>query len=290
MRLRESTLLFALALAACHRGGPTYDALDYLAVGVDPFAEAEREEHAFEAHGFVVSQRVDGRAFVALGAFSPGTRATAVRIITSRGIALGIDAPLRDRPTWRSVALIEHESGRDLDGDGEAEVLVRIEDSMRPEACLVVIRVRERGDAFEVPIDARAFGPRACPEQAVDVEGDGSLELLVGYRPWVVRDADIPTMPIPFAGHAGTFEPASAATLQMLADGAVPARIEDRNQARSAGEVREVVRLSLEIAWLDGKRGVGIDTRRAALAEAIAGLTLDEPTTELVRIANERFE
>lgn len=284
------SLASGVLFTACHADPRVYDPLEYLSVGVEPVAEAEREERALEEHGFAITHRVDGRSFVALGAMAPRTHASAVRIITSRGIAMGIDTPLIDRPTWRSVVLLERESGHDLDGDGEVEVVVRVDDSLRPAPCLVVIRVRERGDAFEVPIDARAFGPRACPEETVDVERDGTFELVVGYRPYVVRNASIPTMPVVFAGHDGSFEPASAATMQSLADAAVPQRIEARNHARSERDAREVVRLSLEIAWLDGKRGLGLEARRAEFAEAIAGLELDEPTIELVEYANEHFE
>lgn len=290
MRPHLPTLLLLGIVAGCRPHAPAYDPLSYLAVGVDPIAEADHEERALHANGFAVTNRVDGRTFVALGAYAPRSQATAVRIITGRGIAMGIDAPMRDRPTWRRVQLIEPHSGRDLDGDGEADVVVRVTDAARPAPCFVVVRVRDEGDAFEVPIDARAFGPHACPEEIVDVEGDGSIEFLVGYRPWIVRDAPTPTLPIPFAGRAGSFEPASEAVLQLLARSLVPERAEDRNLARAEGDVREVVRLSLEIAWLDGHRGRPIDVRRAELAEAIAGLTLDAATTELVRLANEHFE
>lgn len=287
---RVATLVSGVLLASCRERAQVYDPLEFLSVGVEPIAEAEREEQALVAHGFTVTERVDGRTFVALGAVARRTQATAVRIITTRGIAMGIDTPLIDRPTWQSVRLLEGESGRDLDGDGEIEVVVRIDDSLRPAPCLVVVRVRERGDAFEVPIDARAFGDRACPEETTDVERDGTIELVVGYRPYVVRDASIPTMPVVFAGHSGAYEPASAATMQTHADRVVPQRIEARNHARAERDAREVVRLSLEIAWLDGKRGLGIDARRAAFAEAIAGLELDEPTIALVEFANEHFE
>lgn len=285
MRRALWTIVIAALITGCHRDEPPYDPLDYLAVGVELNAEAVAEERALRQRGFAIVSRVDGRGFVALGARSPRGGGSSVRILTSRGIAMGVDAPVREHPTWRSVALLERASGRDLDGDEDVEVLVSVDDSMRPAPCLVVVRIRERGDAFEVPLDARAYGPRACPEDVVDLHRDGHVQLLVGHRPWVVIGAPVPVVPVAFEGHDGAWAEGSAGLARELAEAVVADRVEAFVQTKARGEIGESVRLALEIYWLDGSRGMSEGERGAALDARLGGLVIEGPLAQLVELA-----
>lgn len=279
-----ATLAFA-SVGGCAAPQPNFDPLDYLAVGVDLPTETATEERGFRTRGFAVVSRIDGRHFVALGARSPRSSASAVRILTERGIAMGVDTPATDRPAWRSVALLEIGGGHDLDGDGEPEVLLRVDDSLRPLPCIVVVRVRAAGDAFEVPIDARAYGARACPEDVVDLDGDGNIELLVGHRPWFVYGAPVPTVPIAFQGQLGEWTAAPGSMAGALARVAVAEREQARVQALARGDARDAARLALEIAWLDRAQAPWSSDAESRLSAMLDSLELDPPTRELVRIA-----
>ncbi len=284
-------LRFLVAIALCGALGcrpepPAYDPLHYLAIGVDPTAEAEVERRALVQRGYRLEARVDGRGFVALGARSLASGTSAVRIVTRNGVVLGIDAPIRDRPTWRRVELLERPGGVDLDGDpdGHPEVLVRVDDSHRPAPCIVVVRVRSasRGDAFEVPVDARAHGARACPEEIGDVDRDGNAELLVGHRPFVVQGAPVPRLLVPYVAHEGRFVAGSEALLRDLALAQIGAARQELALARGRGDRDEILRLACEIAWYERASGRAAHELREELEGAVAGQALDEPRERLL--------
>lgn len=284
----------ALTVVGCRHPEPAYDPLAYLAIGVDPQAEASAEERALRDRGYRIVSRVDGRLFVALGAASGGgTTASAVRILTKNGIALGVDVPSHDHPTWRRVELVERPGGIDLDFDDDhaPEVLLRVTDSMRPLPCYVVVRVREssRGDAFEVPIDARAYGPRACPEEVADVDHDGVHELLVGERPFAVRGAPVPRRLVPFVPHLGSWVVGSEGQLRDVSLREAGALREELALARARGDAPEVLRLAAEIALAEETLGLSPAERSSSFEAALAGLSLDDPCTELAAAVRASF-
>lgn len=281
-------LITAPCVAGCRAEGPAYDPLAYLAIGVDPHEEAAAEEGALRERGYRVLARIDGRHFVALGAASGDVGPTAVRILTKNGIALGVDAPARARPTWRRVELVESPGGIDLDFDEDRapEVLLRVTDSMRARPCYVVVRIREssRGDAFEVPVDARAYGASACVEEVTDVDRDGVVELLVGHRPWVVRGAPVPRLLVPFVPHQGEFVPGSEAQRRDVAIREAGALREELAHARARSDANEILRLAAEIALAEGAVGLSQADRRSSFDAAIEGVQFDEHCAELVSL------
>lgn len=283
--VRAAIALVAAQGAACRPPAAELDPLRYLAVGVEPREEARTEERALMTRGYRVRARVDGTNFVALGASTAGEERSAVRVITERGMVLGVDAPSRDRPTWTRVELLESASGRDLDGDETEEIVLRVRDSVRFAPCLAVVRVTAEGAAYEVTIDTRAHGERACIEAVGDVERDGRLELFVGYRPWHVPGAPVPVVEVPYVGADGAFTPAPPSTVALHARDAMPARALERDQARASGDVGNVVALTLELAWYGLAAGL---ERGAVLRDVdaeVERLSLDGPMRELLAVA-----
>ena len=195
-------------LAAVLACGPAADEqlrvhdLRYLRVGADLDEEAEATSRNLERAGFGVRARVRGERFRAVGAAMPGDSATAVRVITRRGVVLALDAPGPHRAydVFLSTAHCESRGcPPDPDGDGDEEVVIGTRDELYARRCLALVRVDGEGSVREVRIQLdeydEALPTDACLEQLVDLDADGTFEGLARVRLPSLALGDVPLVP-----------------------------------------------------------------------------------------------
>ena len=240
-RVRERAGVFlggALATLGVACGSPGLemrDPIDYLRVGVDPRDEAQSTRRSLSREGYDVHTVVEADDVFVLNALRPRDGATAVRVVTRAGIALGLDAPDRAHPARDRVEGLPAEvSGRDLLGDGNLEVLLRVDGRDRAAPCIAVVRIDAQGRAVELPLPTRRVQVGACAEEAeVIVRGDGErvVALLVVARYALASVAEVASVAIPLRGHEGEF-----VLLGPDAPGYFAARIAERE--RNAERVR----------------------------------------------------
>jgi hypothetical protein len=248
------TLGVAASCCGCAEPAPTRDPLDYLRVGVVPREEADALARGFAREGYRVRLLVDSDDAVMLDAAGP-EGASAVRLVSHVGVALGLDTPDRRFPTRDRVrGLPAPLSGTDLDGDGHAEFLVAIADRARPAECVAVVRLDEHGRAAEVPVDTAVVQEGACVERAEDVGGDARAELLVAAR-YALPVGSVPAgVAIPLTGFEGRFVPMEAAAGRYFA-AERGVRMERLGDARRVGDAHTITRLAVELgllAWFEG--------------------------------------
>ena len=177
---------------ACGGAEPSVDESAYLRAGVDPGVEATRLERQYR--GFRREVRIDARTFTALSMVD-GSRSL-VRVVTSRGVALAVDAPEEHGRT--RVGLLEGFPA-DLDGDGQEEVLVFADDPALDRRCIAIVRI-EDGVAREVRLSLDELDGDACVEQLADVDDDGRAEALVVVRFTELALGTAPRIVVPFGG------------------------------------------------------------------------------------------
>ncbi|MCA9534847.1 MAG: hypothetical protein KC593_14250 [Myxococcales bacterium] len=250
-------------LVGCAEPAPPRDPLVYLRVGVDPREEATALSRALEREGYAVRLLVDTEDVVMLDALR-ADGASAVRVVTDIGVALGLDAPDRRFPTRERVrGLRAPLSGSDLDGDGRVELLIVIADHARVAECVAVVRLDRRGRAQEVPVDTSMVQEGACAERAEDVGGDARAELLVVGR-FALAGLPVPaSVAIPLTGFEGRFVPMEAAAGRYYQEER-GVRMERLGDARRVGDARTISRLAVELGLLALFEGG--DPERAVLA------------------------
>lgn len=168
------------------------DETAYLRAGVDPGIEATRLERHYR--GFHRRVRIDGGTFTAFS-MEDGARSL-VRIVTSRGVALAVDAPSEHGRT--RVGLLDG-FPPDLDRDEHEEVLVFADDPALDRRCIAIVRIVD-GVAREVRLDLDALHGDACVEELADVDGDGQAEALVVVRFTELSLGTAPRVIVPFGG------------------------------------------------------------------------------------------
>jgi hypothetical protein len=176
---RALPIAWLVALAAgCAPERPVQDPLDYLAAGVDPAEEADRVALQLGRAGFVVDKRLEGGGAVALAARRLRDGATAVRIITRRGVALGLDAPDPRFPERRAVRLLEGAGFIRREMDGHVELPIEVITHVR---CVAVIVVDAGGFIGELSRDENPHPNEGCyPEEPEESLDDEALELEEG--------------------------------------------------------------------------------------------------------------
>ena len=152
------------------------DPLRYLSFERDRAEEARSIHARFEARGHD-AVTIEGERFHAIGA--RGDNESAVRVVTSRGIAFALDAP-SERHTADAVTLLSANRDHDVDLDGNEEVAIALESADR--RCLVFVRVHENGAVQDVPLDLQDHHATPCIVALEDVAGDARKEAIVALQ------------------------------------------------------------------------------------------------------------
>lgn len=241
----------------------TFDPFDYVQAGVDPKEEARAVQKGLTDNGYYLGVRHEADTYVAMEA-SRG-EAWAIRVVTRRGIAMGIDVPNARAPDWRAVRLLRTPHG-DLDGDGFDELVVAVyaEDDA---PCLGLIRVATEGVVGEVPLPLKSLAVEACVGSFSDVVGDSQLEAVVralaeeaGLRIWV---------PMLLTGDKGRWVTPPESVLTEYWQGERERR---RQAAGKGGDPAQRYRRAVEVAELTRLLGEDRDAQIDAFDEMIRGV------------------
>lgn len=165
-RLGIAFLLVSVG-AACAKPRPVQDPLDYLVAGVDPEIEAERVALHLGRAGYAVDRRVEGAGAVALGARRLRDGATAVRLVTRRGMVLGVDAPDDRHPERRAVRLPEGAGFTRREMDGLFELPIEVLGRVR---CVAVVLLDSGGFVRELTQDENPYPNEGCYPDEEDGE------------------------------------------------------------------------------------------------------------------------
>ncbi len=153
-------LLFVL-LAACVRAQDPQAFLDYEASFLRPGVDLEHEERevrrVLEQRGMRVTGRLQREGFIALGAAN--RRASAVRVITGRGVVLAEDAEVDDLFKPEKVALLEGFGGSIEDYTLVAYTRTPVHQDV---GCVALERVLPDASVVSCVLDVSDFGARAC--------------------------------------------------------------------------------------------------------------------------------
>jgi hypothetical protein len=149
----------------------------FLRVGVDRTAELSQVKRVLAQRGLhAVSERYSF-GHIALGAASEDERETAIRVISSRGVAFAEDASLDDLFAPARVALIDTlpESIEDIE-------LFAFSRTAQGHAlgCITAGRVLPDGTALPFVLDVTQLGERACVS-AIRSLGRGTLQATVSW-------------------------------------------------------------------------------------------------------------
>lgn len=285
-------LLLAVVVAAgCapHRTEP--DPFALLRVGVDPAKEARAVRRSFAQTGYQMTGEVRGAGFRALGFVRPDG-ASAVRIVTRRGIEVALDAPDDEEHGRVRVSLLAGKlAGHDLDGDGHPEVPVAVVLRPRGKRCIGLVRIYADGAASEVAVDPGHAVNGACIERLSDVGGDGRPEALVVERhPGLTADLGSapPTVMLPLKGRAGAWGPALGPAYARYWTAQMQARHKALERARHQAHPADALRIAVELAAIARLRGADTAAQIHAFDEALRGVVLPEavvPSVDCVRKA-----
>jgi hypothetical protein len=233
-----------LLLACSKEQLPVQDPLDYLRVGVDPRQEAEAIIEDLRRHGFEIGRRIDESGYVAFDA-AHGADAT-VRVITSRGMALSVQAPDVRWPERLWVELSEA-ARPDFDGDGQRDILVAVRE--RERTCLAWAQVDRDGFASEVFRPKTKWGDSPC---VIEIDPAWPRLLLEVSVP----DASVPDarvrLPIKAKARSWVLDDSAAASARW--DREIAQRRQALDACEMQGDTRSAARLRAELAWLEQLR------------------------------------
>lgn len=270
-------------MAACGGGPEPVRPEDWLRVGVDPVEEARVVEGRLTESGWGTAQRVEGEGFVALAFEHPDGR-RAVRVVTSRGVAVALDSHEPDgiRERHGPVSLVELDEA-DVDRDGRPEVVAaRDQDGGR---CIAILQVGGDGLVQVAPTDAEELAPGACPSALEDVDGDGVREVLVELRwPELALDEAAPTVRAALVADEGAWR-ATGAPVSYL-ERETERRLGLLARARQRLDVAASARIAVELAALAHLGGASPAAQVRRFDDALAGMVLTE--AEQARVAEIR--
>lgn len=277
--MRPSSPLACVALvaaAACSEPAPAVDPLAFLRVGLDARAEADAVAAGFRRRGFTELRRITGDDHVALGfARRSPTRASAVRVVTDRGIAIALDAPNPRALDLAEVRLAEPVGpGGDIDADGRSEIVVELVDETRPRTCLRVLRVRPDGLVDELPI-ALPEAPDACVEQLADVGADRRPEAILVVRHHELARGEPPSVRALRTPTSTGWLPPLPGPFRGFTDRERAAREAELSDAREALDVERAYRVAVELAALSRLAGEPTGAQLEAFDRALSGLVLE---------------
>jgi hypothetical protein len=268
-------LCFAAVGCASQPPSPFFGDERFLRFGVDPDQEANALIEDQRAHGYAVALKVLGQHFTALGFMEPNGRSTAVRIVTARGIAVALDptpATALEAPTTYALLAPPIEGTNDPDHDGFDEVFV--ERRTAAKSCIDVYRIRDVGFVDPVTLDRHHFAQEFCPYAALDLDDDGTVELLAdvplrGFEPLAPR-VRVALWP---QGHRFEANGRSDAAKQFMKSERLD-RDRQLTAARTRRDVNEALRLGIELAALVQLWGGRPDQQVAEIDMATHGLVL----------------
>ncbi len=240
--MRCLTFAFVL-LAACAKTEPSVqDPLDYLQVGVDPRQEAAASIVDLERHGFVVGRRIEEASYVAFDAARNGD--TTVRVITSRGVALSVQAPDVRWPERLWVELAP-DPRPDFNRDAQRDVVVAMRE--RDRTCLAWAEISAEGFASEVFRPRVEWGDFPCV-----------LEIDPSW-PRLVLEVSVPDVPdarvqLPIKASARNWVLDRSASAAAHWDEEIARRQQTLKTFEMRGNVRGAERVRNELVWLEQLR------------------------------------
>jgi hypothetical protein len=281
--VRAPVAAVIVVLAACH-GERAETVRDHdvrlLGAGVDARTEAAAVAEGLARAGFAVGRRVDTARFSAFDARHEDGR-TVVRVITARGIAASLETTRETAGDETfSLAGEEHEQARDLDADGDPEIVLAHATRSPPRACLAVLRVLSDGTVREVP---RAGVPEdACVVMVRDVGGDARPELVAAVAIDALPLDVAPSVSIVLAPRDGGYAPARGAAYRAFHEDERARRMDELAVARRALDVSRVRTLAVELAAVAREEGLSVARQLEAYDDALSGLVLSEDEADAV--------
>ncbi len=237
--------VFCLLLIACAKQEPpVQDPLDYLRVGVDPREETAAIIRELERNGFEVGRRIDEENYVAFDAVSGPE--SLVRIVTSRGVALTLEAPDVRWPErlWVSLSAAERP---DFDRDGRRDVLVAMRE--RERTCLAWAQVDRDGFATEVFRPKLEWGDAPC---VIDIDPAWPRLLLEVSVPDATRPGARVRVPIRATAQGWSLDDSARAAEQW--DSEIAERRKALQALGTRPDASAAERLRAEIDWLEQLR------------------------------------
>ncbi len=282
----------AALLCACASTpkSPFFGDEKYLRFGVDPRAEANALIESHAGRGDKLARRIEGKDFTALGFMDAHGVPDAVRIVTTRGIALSLERDAHPLSPETRYELVPGpiDGTEDADGDGFEEIFVR--QSEPRQHCLRVFRARDVGTLDEVPTVVQLFGTERCVSDVEDLDHDGRAELLVDV---VLDDEDTPSAariraPLWAGEHRFMLDPAREAFVRFRAHEAAE-RNQELTDAKRALDPAQVLRIALELAALSSLAAEPSAAQLRVFDGAVAGVVLNETQAAHVLAARTRI-
>lgn len=257
------------------------DLFDFISVGVDPHEEAAIVFSGLKTAGYTVGVWHHADAYAAFDALRED--ASVVRVVTRRGVAMGIDAPDARVPDRIAVELLQSPTG-DLDDDGHDELVVALHRRKGLTPCLALVRISDEGIVREVALPLEEFGEGACVQAFVDVVAGPASEALVSVP---VPEAGVPAVVrIPLRGKGGRWTKVPDAMLSAHLERERERTAAEIDRAREAAATDAVYQLAVELAALVRFSGEDRDRQVEAFDKALKGLELSPMQAE--RIASYR--
>ncbi|MBK8173046.1 MAG: hypothetical protein IPK60_22310 [Sandaracinaceae bacterium] len=268
-------LTFVWVAAACGEAAPVRSPLETLAVGVNIHDESEEIVRGLVSAGYVVDERIDAVRFTAIG-LHRGDSATAVRVVTARGVAYSIDGD--DDITRRSprVSLVRPPAN-DERMRSATEIVIGVHDQDLDRTCLQILTLTVEDTIVAVPVRAGASTPGACIESLRDVDDDGALEAMVVYRAIDLARADAPTVELPLTrdpGFGGLSESHYAFPTYFRRE--AERRERELSAARAHLDVERAYVIGIEMAIVALTRGAAPTAAEQLFDDALRGLVLSE--------------
>jgi hypothetical protein len=253
--------------------------LAVIGTGVDPRAEAEAVRSGLTNVGYVIGTEISGAGYVAFDARRSADGVTAVRILTSRGIAVALDVPVGEAAEAVTLRRVE----------GIDDLVVARADPESARDCLVLLRVEEDGRVVQVPIELGRFGTGVCVEDARDVGGDEAIELLTHIRFYALARGETPSIPAVLERRGEGYSPAPPSAHRAFWEGEERRVREALVSARRAFDGETAYARAVELAALERERG-GTGARQVRVFdEALVGLVLSEDLARGVAAARQHI-
>jgi len=281
--------LLPSVLLACGASPRGADGTRFLRVGVEPAAEADAVIGGLARGGWQLSQRQDGRSFVALAFAHEQPADTAIRVITVRGIAFVLDGSNLDPTGELSLAPRPSGGDADIDGDGREEIIVARGDQGLGRRCLLVLRVTAPGVVVPIGAEPVRVAADECIEDLADVNGDGHPEAMVILRLYELARGPAPTVTLPLVLERDRFRPPPAVMLRRWLVSERGRRAGTLAEARRALDVERAYLIAVELAALARHAGEAVSAQLTAFDGALLGLVLSPSQARSVAAARQQI-
>ncbi len=267
---RAVALLMGLG-TGCGGAPPEVDPADFLRVGVDMRAECRSVAGSLARVGLAVTTRLERPRYCALGATSADAARSAVRIVTTSGIAYAADGRVDGLPGHTPVSLLAPPGGA-----VGPEVLVARAPSEASGRCIDVVHVDARGAARVVDLDLAALvvpdfvETPTCVADVLDADGNGTAEAWIALRVPALAAAGgrVPTLRIPLAPGAAEFVYVAPPEAHWQRERG--ARATALDEARAGRDLATAHALAVELALVARLAGQPPAAQRAAYDTGLA--------------------